>query len=200
MLRPGSSPRLRGTVLLPKSDQSMQRFIPAPAGNRQLQCYYSWAVPVHPRACGEQVNYQQPYAVMRGSSPRLRGTVMQANRRALYRRFIPAPAGNRNNAKPNAPPGAVHPRACGEQVSQLAARRLPGGSSPRLRGTGFITMTQLLNTRFIPAPAGNSAPVTNADRCISVHPRACGEQPQSAVLPTGLSGSSPRLRGTDHPT
>ena len=52
----GSSPRVRGTGVERVERQSLQRFIPARAGN---SCYgrpEQRSVTVHPRACGEQFN------------------------------------------------------------------------------------------------------------------------------------------------
>ncbi len=49
----GSSPRLRGMGTLLHHEQTLQRFIPAPAGNGRLTRRESSPIPVHPRACGE---------------------------------------------------------------------------------------------------------------------------------------------------
>ena len=216
-LSDGSSPRLRGTLVLPMALKRRHRFIPAPAGNSPARsCRHAWAS-VHPRACGElQVVGVQP-VLAAGSSPRLRGT--------------------RRGAAPRLPPGTVHPRACGEldSVRAFAAEgcgsspRLRGtpnnsdyltcwyrfipapagnsmccaassapvaGSSPRLRGTLLLASRNRRRLRFIPAPAGNSARSGNGHGRLPVHPRACGELymgPQGERL---LTGSSPRLRGT----
>ena len=50
--------------------------------------------------------------------------------------------------------------------------------------------------RFIPACAGNRAEGRKAFLTKTVHPRVCGEQLVRLVLWHGLSGSSPRVRGT----
>ena len=91
----GSSPRLRGTVRGRGFDLRLDRFIPAPAGNRfPLQCQ-SNPLPVHPRACGEQTLQAVAASPISGSSPRLRGTGYHRNQPCFAVRFIPAPAGNR---------------------------------------------------------------------------------------------------------
>ena len=91
-------------------------------------------------------------------------------------RFIPAPAGNSLGIGLPELEGAVHPRACGEQIHLHAGPDGPAGSSPRLRGTEAVGGVEDLVHRFIPAPAGNSPPPTTKSCGPSVHPRACGEQ------------------------
>ena len=70
----GSSPRLRGTGLIPVADSVQYRFIPAPAGNSKVVGKSPRFVPVHPRACGEQTINDGGFTFAAGSSPRLRGT------------------------------------------------------------------------------------------------------------------------------
>ena len=54
VLSNGSSPRLRGTGSLVEEPGALERFIPAPAGNRATNRLRCPSRPVHPRACGEQ--------------------------------------------------------------------------------------------------------------------------------------------------
>ena len=196
-LSAGSSPRLRGTDARVRRRRGGARFIPAPAGNSQLDVTDRTDGPVHPRACGEQM---PPWLVLLasvGSSPRLRGTGIVWRTVSSSSRFIPAPAGNRrvNNGRLKSSP--VHPRACGEQPGGDTRLMTAPGSSPRLRGTAFAHLGVGLDPRFIPAPAGNSA-TTNTRRAVrSVHPRACGEQLTPSTTSSRYVGSSPRLRGTE---
>ena len=76
----GSSPRLRGTRSCPIRENTMKRFIPAPAGNAGDCDRSGSADPVHPRACGEREGFTCECGEPYGSSPRLRGTraVIQA--------------------------------------------------------------------------------------------------------------------------
>ncbi|BAK83184.1 hypothetical protein GLX_07720 [Komagataeibacter medellinensis NBRC 3288] len=71
----GSSPRMRGTLLLPASLRSPERFIPARAGNTRLDAYHARKQAVHPRACGEHAHDAWMAALSAGSSPRVRGTL-----------------------------------------------------------------------------------------------------------------------------
>ena len=132
----GSSPRLRGTLIVRFRNGSLLRFIPAPAGNAATHPNTNIARSVHPRACGERAHPAAPRPSFRGSSPRLRGTQRPDVCQRICRRFIPAPAGNADETLRAGLAVAVHPRACGER------RRVCG---PVIAGE-----------RFIPAPAGNA--------------------------------------------
>ena len=215
-LKDGSSPRLRGTGEFSGNAQVGYRFIPAPAGNSCLPLLSPPDRPVHPRACGEQGWCWSAAPARVGSSPRLRGTVVALGRLRVFCRFIPAPAGNRfgNLQSHGLPP--VHPRACGEQSNADAERTTPPGSSPRLRGTEKHNTQKQVDSRFIPAPAGNRVGMTRSGLVVRfipapagnslgrgggpaatpVHPRACGEQMPGTRVVDGIPGSSPRLRGT----
>ena len=162
----GSSPRVRGTVLLPAQGAAFRRFIPARAGNGKLRRKISATHPVHPRACGERTIRFRELDNTTGSSPRVRGTGSGAFARASHCRFIPARAGNGPFGLADDGECPVHPRACGERETISATLAAAIGSSPRVRGTGKLR----------------------------VHPRACGER--SRTLSCGHGGSSPRVRGT----
>ena len=73
------------------------------------------------------------------------------------------------------------------------------GSSPRMRGTGHPGIRAGAAQRFIPAHAGNRPSSPPAPRPPAVHPRACGEQLDTTMMPNPGNGSSPRMRGTDDP-
>ena len=193
----GSSPRVRGTVKYLNTGSEQDRFIPARAGNRLTFGCRTGSTPVHPRACGEQ--YFGPYSIVTqdGSSPRVRGTDRPS--RGDGRWFIPARAGNRARAAVWMRADSVHPRACGEQVFAEDRALLTSGSSPRVRGTGFLYLDRTIRHRFIPARAGNRRRALPR-RCPSpVHPRACGEQSSAARKFVRIPGSSPRVRGTVGP-
>ena len=218
----GSSPRVRGTAREDDGLARARRFIPARAGNRPTRSGARFTAPVHPRACGEQWTRPSHQACLSGSSPRVRGTEHMAVCRYPPSRFIPARAGNSGSApRPSAPP-AVHPRACGEQCSRNGLKAIAGGSSPRVRGTGFppgragVTQTPAggssprvrgtaslasqndRDQRFIPARAGNRPLRPLIHHRTPVHPRACGEQAAPNGVRSASIGSSPRVRGTVH--
>ena len=70
------------------------------------------------------------------------------------------------------------------------------GSSPRVRGTDPRSTGGRAGRRFIPACAGNRLPGRSIPKISPVHPRVCGEQTRNWLMTSGLSGSSPRVRGT----
>ena len=187
---------MRGTGSWRKKSAAPRRFIPACAGNRDIQQLSGTALTVHPRVCGEQgtVGCKRPFRA--GSSPRVRGTVDSAIPLSRLLRFIPACAGNRIRPEAAAVAVPVHPRVCGEQTLTTIYNDLRIGSSPRVRGTDVSEIAMYAVQRFIPACAGNrgSAYVQAALR--TVHPRVCGEQLTGWGPALLATGSSPRVRGT----
>ncbi len=153
--QPGSSPRGRGTVTKQEWQFLHKRFIPAWAGNRIMRKLPPNVCSVHPRVGGEQWNPAKPVYVVNGSSPRGRGTAVPLASDPLYKRFIPAWAGNRLGLVPYKDGNAVHPRVGGEQFLIGFPERCFSGSSPRGRGTGMATGSSHVVKRFIPAWAGN---------------------------------------------
>ena len=97
---------------------------------------------------------------------------------------------------PCACPSPDHPRACGEHCCSSPAPAVVDGSSPRLRGTLAVAFGDDGHLRIIPAPAGNTSSFFFSNRSISDHPRACGEHNLARSTTFSISGSSPRLRGT----
>ena len=111
-------------------------------------------------------------------------------------RFIPACAGNA--ARADGRPGlvSVHPRMREERLVNSCRISSQRGSSPHMRGTHLVRMTQADHVRFIPAYAGNARAACSVSRRCSVHPRMRGER---VIVPVGdpiARGSSPHARGT----
>ena len=131
-----------------------------------------------------------------GSSPRMRGTRGENPKGQLRGRFIPAYAGNTSGCRKNIIPDTVHPRVCGEHFPFSAGSAISSGSSPRMRGTLFLSFHMQSFLRFIPAYAGNTFSRKGKGNVGSVHPRVCGEHPPGSRNPVVNPGSSPRMRGT----
>ena len=131
-----------------------------------------------------------------GSSPRVRGT--GANTMSIYAalRFIPAGAGNGSPPGQGQRTGPVHPRGCGERRTDITISAVEVGSSPRVRGTGFLAFIDGVANRFIPAGAGNGFNAISYSLTFSVHPRGCGERSAGVHEKLISLGSSPRVRGT----
>ena len=176
MRRPGSSPRLRGTLGLLEWVVLIVGIIPALAGNTPVAHSWSSSTRDHPRACGEHRRPARLSADQQGSSPRLRGTqtARVGDRRELG--IIPALAGN----------------TAGDALSN--ARE--AGSSPRLRGTHRQGNNKQAAPGIIPALAGNTPLPASRQRHARDHPRACGEHSKLQFVFLNAEGSSPRLRGT----
>jgi len=90
----GSSPRVRGTVRVHLFGSVDVRFIPACAGNGLSLVEKAAEMWVHPRVCGERWRRASDVDLGGGSSPRVRGTVLEPGGRWYDKRFIPACAGN----------------------------------------------------------------------------------------------------------
>ena len=195
----GSSPRVRGTEIDRLRHSDELRFIPACAGNGCARASASSPTPVHPRVCGERSKSSRSTDAAAGSSPRVRGTVHHQLLVVRIARFIPACAGNGDPWRFAFPGMPVHPRVCGERRCSVRFRCFVRGSSPRVRGTDARSSARLGGGRFIPACAGNGRSSRLARRPPSVHPRVCGERSLRKIVQTNASGSSPRVRGTEHP-
>ena len=132
----GSPPRLRGKSIDPIYAAGVMRFTPAPAGKIPNHPRITLATPVHPRACGENVDIFFSKSIATGSPPRLRGKCLIQNQpypapvhpracgenvrpcrqRQYSSRFTPAPAGKIARGNLALARHSVHPRACGENA------------------------------------------------------------------------------------
>ena len=113
-LSEGSSPRVRGTRYRVVADGLPAGIIPACAGNTHLQRRLSPLSWDHPRVCGEHHIVLDDEVAGKGSSPRVRGTLLSRQRACIPPGIIPACAGNTTlrvvvDAQPR-----DHPRVCGE--------------------------------------------------------------------------------------
>ena len=193
----GSSPRVRGTGLRDRERSRRRRFIPACAGNGPPPGCRAWPCPVHPRVCGERIPINRKVRMRGGSSPRVRGTGERGADRQPDHRFIPACAGNGRSGRGRWRRTTVHPRVCGERVSEHFANGVSRGSSPRVRGTEELLGPVAGQRRFIPACAGNGSGPVRRPRWKPVHPRVCGERKGELDIKKIPAGSSPRVRGTE---
>ncbi len=193
----GSSPRVRGTAGKARADAKLTRFIPACAGNGSSRSRARAAPTVHPRVCGERTQSEPWTWRTYGSSPRVRGTGVAPCSRPQRHRFIPACAGNGTRRPSASGAHAVHPRVCGERCWRAAWTNGCSGSSPRVRGTVAGAPAKLRRRRFIPACAGNGTRSTSSFSTTTVHPRVCGERLRKRRRSLSITGSSPRVRGTD---
>ena len=172
----GSPPRVRGTGAGKSVAYEGAGITPACAGN-------SCALPKpqrpsrdHPRVCGEQRLNRHRLKRLRGSPPRVRGTVLGAQVGGNAQGITPACAGNRYGHGSNYAVQKDHPRVCGEQISGLCAIWPCLGSPPRVRGTGLLQQAQPPPPGITPACAGNRNSLLVLNVLLEDHPRVCGEQ------------------------
>ena len=93
---------------------------------------------------------------------------------------------------------SVHPRWRGEHYGFLHRYTTAHGSSPLARGTPTDGDYQSMETRFIPAGAGNTCADSRGWSPSTVHPRWRGEHVIVGNLGYITTGSSPLARGTLH--
>ena len=131
-----------------------------------------------------------------GSSPRVRGTLLDGIPFFQLFGIIPACAGNTCVCVVLYIGLGDHPRVCGEHSISLFCTILELGSSPRVRGTRAAPRATYLMTGIIPACAGNTG--SHASELVDSgdHPRVCGEHWIDSRIENLARGSSPRVRGT----
>ena len=110
----GSSPRMRGTPVIPVHATATYRIIPADAGNTQAAMQGYDTSKDHPRGCGEHLSILGLLVFGVGSSPRMRGTPLCVLWLSHPGRIIPADAGNTLRTAICPYLSWDHPRGCGE--------------------------------------------------------------------------------------
>ena len=89
---------MRGTLVTHFVVWLCLRIIPADAGNTASSTTSSGSNWDHPRGCGEHAKARQDYRPLKGSSPRMRGTLLVQAEGADQVGIIPADAGNTGTA------------------------------------------------------------------------------------------------------
>ena len=192
----GSSPRMRGTPNSTLLSRSSRGIIPAYAGNTIFNHSLGLSYGDHPRVCGEHCARRIPVAIRTGSSPRMRGTLIDEFLNVDTVRIIPAYAGNTPCIVHIQRNLLDHPRVCGEHRAGHGFAETIRGSSPRMRGTQRIHAYVACSERIIPAYAGNTMIKKLPRLTLRDHPRVCGEHLPALYIYKTYQGSSPRMRGT----
>ena len=130
----GSSPRVRGKPLWQIPTPNPARLIPACAGKTRLRAWTSRDGTAHPRVCGENFPERLSLAVVRGSSPRVRGKPSGVGVGVGLVGLIPACAGKTAAVSCSGCKRRAHPRVCGENCQGEHSLQVYVGSSPRVRG------------------------------------------------------------------
>ncbi len=192
----GLSPLARGTRLNDVASAMATRFIPAGAGNTGGMFINGMETPVYPRWRGEHPNGSALSYPQIGLSPLARGTQSDAIDALIDARFIPAGAGNTEGAEEYRIQNAVYPRWRGEHDKSLTKNNSTPGLSPLARGTHHYFGKSVIKNRFIPAGAGNTAPLKICTKAIAVYPRWRGEHYFCNAQRYSRIGLSPLARGT----
>ena len=153
----GSSPRMRGTRQAATANNFQTGIIPADAGNTDWVCRSPGSCRDHPRGCGEHCWSYDCALLMRGSSPRMRGTLILGVYRNDEQGIIPADAGNTLYTSVICASCWDHPRGCGEHSMSSFMEAMLSGSSPRMRGTLEVRQKRPDVDGIIPADAGNTS-------------------------------------------
>ena len=219
VMKPGSSPRVRGKPRPRRRRRRTRRLIPACAGKTGIPPEEQIAGGAHPRVCGENYTIRRLKSGAEGSSPRVRGKRARSRTSFPLGRLIPACAGKtylgrrlrrevrlipacagktRSGAGISRTPSA-HPRVCGENHATIVNDPRSLGSSPRVRGKRPAGGTVDSRTGLIPACAGKTARAAYGPPISRAHPRVCGENMSCCAAWGTDVGSSPRVRGKPFP-
>ena len=152
----GSSPRVRGKLLVVGAAVVIAGLIPARAGKTFAGRGRRRALRAHPRACGENAVRLSFSPKTSGSSPRVRGKRPPRPRRVDAHGLIPARAGKTMTTQTTSTRRPAHPRACGENGTSTNPCGRTWGSSPRVRGKRLAEEEVARVEGLIPARAGKT--------------------------------------------
>ncbi len=131
-----------------------------------------------------------------GLSPRVRGSPRNSRKWWTQARSIPACAGEPLNWSRTKTRRRVYPRVCGgARTGRRPTARSPG-LSPRVRGSRDGAGIGSVGVWSIPACAGEPAVAATAVGLGEVYPRVCGGATDVGERTPGVTGLSPRVRGS----
>ena len=130
-----------------------------------------------------------------GTSPRTRGKLEKASDQRDQLRNIPAHAGKTSCQSSHSSTSTEHPRARGENISEVIQLQRTTGTSPRTRGKLPYRRVFPQASGNIPAHAGKTTKLSITALATQEHPRARGENDTFKAVFEKLDGTSPRTRG-----
>ncbi len=167
----GLSPLAQGTPEEVPRLTSVDRFIPAGAGNTRVGKSRGNRTPVYPRWRREHPFSMATASLPGGLSPLAQGTLYVYFCVRCASRFIPAGAGNTSPSTPVSKLISVYPRWRREHAELEPALPLLPGLSPLAQGTRRFCRGRCHVHRFIPAGAGNTARQYEMPLWSPVYPR-----------------------------
>ena len=191
----GSSPHVRGARCFATVFLDGFGIIPACAGSTCPSRPSAATAGDHPRMCGEHRICCQSCKISTGSSPHVRGALVQDFLQGLSTGIIPACAGSTVSWRIRRPPCRDHPRMCGEHSVKHNAKGNDQGSSPHVRGARRRQQDHPGSQGIIPACAGSTPMSPTGRGAMWDHPRMCGEHSRPMKSRSNCGGSSPHVRG-----
>ena len=191
----GSSPLTRGKLIPVQGRFLVERLIPAHARktkNARRPCQGRWA---HPRSRGENTAIFGVSSAKQGSSPLMRGKLLQVAKGERVHGLTPAHAGKTASRTTQSYCGRAHSRSRGENDARVGGLAGVAGSSPLMRGKLLPEDTPLGVPGLIPAHAGKTARRRRTLCSRRAHPRSCGDNFRDTLMPALWSGSSPLTQG-----
>ena len=145
--------------------------------------------------CGGTVNGHLASFSVKGLSPRVRGNPTNRTAKAIWRRSIPACAGEPAIRTTTPLSSGVYPRVCGGTRGEPLPPKGAIGLSPRVRGNRPPLAVLHFVAGSIPACAGEPPPAGRAVVSHRVYPRVCGGTGIRNRRRPARHGLSPRVRG-----
>ena len=186
---------MRGKPTLQALHHQFPRITPAGAGKTPACRCCCWHRKDHPRRCGENDIYREPFKRVAGSPPQVRGKPEWIDYMEAYRGITPAGAGKTTSHSIYPHQAQDHPRRCGENSRAMEHRPRYLGSPPQVRGKRELNFYRRKSDRITPAGAGKTRPLV-FHHCVKWdHPRRCGENTEVKHSVTSSPGSPPQVRG-----
>ena len=152
----GSSPRMRGARSEAQEAVADAGIIPAYAGSTSRRALRTQPMRDHPRVCGEHRLLTALHLFQSGSSPRMRGALLNKSLFEHILGIIPAYAGSTAHIVVQIARRRDHPRVCGEHCEPAREAFDAMGSSPRMRGAPDFVIVKATQGGIIPAYAGST--------------------------------------------
>ena len=191
----GSSPLVRGLLVMACASRSARGIIPACVGFTVGILYASIWRRDHPRSRGVYSIDEEMASETVGSSPLARGLLVRPESVNADDRIIPARAGFTATQRPKYRKNQDHPRSRGVYVSDVATILESAGSSPLARGLLMRRSARRWRLGIIPARAGFTVDERRSPDRPSDHPRSRGVYIFPRLRRRLMNGSSPLARG-----
>ncbi len=145
--------------------------------------------------CGDHFNRSSTGVQRMGSPPHVRGPLNILSSYQGLNGITPACAGTTKVFEYMYAFLWDHPRMCGDHSLYPHSRRRRAGSPPHVRGPLVIGTRPPMWQGITPACAGTTDIISASSPVCRDHPRMCGDHLTCILLPVGLQGSPPHVRG-----